>query len=316
MQCPYLTRTHVEHLSGASGRKTGAPDSVRTVSTAVVTDSTAYLPRELVAAASVPVTVVPLSVVLGGAAHREGIDITAEELSSALRRFAPVTTSRPSPQAFLDAYEAAAASGATDIISVHLSAEMSGTCQSAQLAARHSPVPVEVVDSRSLGMAMGYAVLSAAAASAAGRDLKHIAAVALSRSHGATVVFYVDTLEHLRRGGRIGAASALLGSALAIKPILTLVDGSIRPLERVRTSSRALARLAELAGVAASSALGVVDIAVQHLDSTERAQALAGQLHERVPNAGEVIVAELGAVVGAHVGPGTLAVVVSPRTPT
>jgi len=285
------------------------------VSIAIVTDSTAYLPRELVTAAPVPVTVVPLHVVLGGVEHQEGIDITTEELSAALRKFTPVTTSRPSPQVFLDAYEAAAAAGATGIASIHLSADMSGTCQSALLAAQESPVPVEVVDSRSLGMAMGYAVLSAAAASAAGRDLEAVAAVALSRSTGATVAFYVDTLEHLRRGGRIGAASALLGSALAIKPILTLVDGSIRPLERVRTSSRALARLAQLAGVAAASAEGVVDLAVQHLDTAERAHALAGQLRERLQNTGEVIVAELGAVVGAHVGPGTLAVAVSPRPP-
>jgi len=283
------------------------------VSIAIVTDSTAYLPRALVTGAPVPVTVVPLHVVLGGVEHQEGIDITTKDLSAALRRFTPVTTSRPSPQVFLDVYEAAAAAGATGIVSIHLSADMSGTCQSAQLAAQQSPVPVEVVDSRSLGMAMGYAVLSAAAASAGGRDLTDVAAVALSRSAGATVAFYVDTLEHLRRGGRIGAASALLGSALAIKPILTLVDGSIRPLERVRTSSRALARLAELAVSAASSADGALDIAVQHLDSAERAQSLAEQLRERVVTAGEVLVAELGAVVGAHVGPGTLAVVVSPR---
>ena len=283
------------------------------MSIAIVTDSTAYLPRELADAALVTVTVVPLHVVLGGVEHEEGSDVTPEELSAALRRFTPVTTSRPSPRRFLDAYEAAGATGATGIASIHLSAQMSGTCESAQLAARQSPVPVEVVDSRSLGMAMGYAVLSAAAASAAGADLQGVAAVALSRAEAATVAFYVDTLEHLRRGGRIGAASALLGSALAIKPLLTLVDGSIRPLERVRTASRALARLAELAVTAARSADGVVDIAVQHLDSAERARSLAEQLRERAPNAGRVIVAELGAVVGAHVGPGTLAVVVSPR---
>jgi DegV family protein with EDD domain len=283
------------------------------VSTAIVTDSTAYLPAELVANAAVPLTVVPLHVVLGGVEHQEGVDISTADLSAALRRFTPVSTSRPPPQAFLKAYEEAAAVGATGVVSIHLSADMSGTCQSAQLAAQQSPVPVEVVDSRSLGMAMGYAVLSAAEASAAGSDLNSIAAVALSRSHGATVVFYVDTLEHLRRGGRIGAASTLLGSALAIKPILALVDGSIRPLERVRTSSRALGRLAELAVHAASSAGGAVDVAVQHLGSAERAHALADQLRQRVPNADQVRIAELGAVVGAHVGPGTLAVVVSPR---
>ncbi|MDQ6714873.1 MAG: DegV family protein [Actinomycetota bacterium] len=283
------------------------------MSVAIVTDSTAYLPEAMVSGAPVPITVIPLHVVLGGTEHREGVDISTDDLSAALRRFIPVSTSRPAPQVFLDAYEAAVTAGATSIVSIHLSADMSGTCQSAQLAAQQSPVPVEVVDSRSLGMAMGYAVLSAAQASADDLDAQAVAAVALARSTGATVAFYVDTLEHLRRGGRIGAAAALVGSALAIKPLLSLVDGSIRPLERVRTSSRAIARLAELAVAAAESAAGTVDIAVQHLDSPERAEALAEQLRGRVPNVAETMVGELGAVVGAHVGPGTLAVVVSPR---
>jgi DegV family protein with EDD domain len=286
------------------------------VSIAVVTDSTAYLPRELLAAAPAPVTVVPLHVVLGGREHREGIDVSVADLSAALRSFVPVTTSRPSPAELLAAYSAAAEAGASGVVSVHLSSEMSGTCQSARLAAQQSPVPVEVVDSRSLGMAMGFAVLSAAQAAADGRSLSEVAAVARQRAVAAEVVFYVDTLEHLRRGGRIGAASALLGSALAIKPILTLGDGTIRPLERVRTATRALARLADLTVVAAErleSPGAVVDLAVQHLDAADRAQSLAETLRERVPSAGRLVVAELGAVVGAHVGPGTIAVVASPR---
>ncbi|MEO7236781.1 MAG: DegV family protein [Lapillicoccus sp.] len=283
---------------------------------AIVTDSTAYLPAELVDAAAAPITVVPLHVVIGGREHREGVDVSVSDLSTALRAFVPVTTSRPSPAELLDAYTAVADAGATHVVSVHLSSEMSGTVQSAHLAAQHSPVPVEVVDSRSLGMAMGFAVLSAAQASADGRPAGEVAAVARQRAGAAEVAFYVDTLEHLRRGGRIGAASALLGSALAIKPILTLVDGSIRPLERVRTSSRALARLADLTVAAAArmqAAGAVVDIAVQHLDSADRARTLAGTLSERVPGVGRLVVSELGAVVGAHVGPGTLAVVASPR---
>jgi DegV family protein with EDD domain len=286
------------------------------VSIAVVTDSTAYLPRELLAAAPAPVTVVPLHVVLGGRERREGVDVSGADLSAALRSFVPVTTSRPSPGELLEAYAAAAEAGASGIVSVHLSSEMSGTCQSARLAAQQSPVPVEVVDSRSLGMAMGFAVLSAAQAAADGRSPSEVAAVARQRAVAAEVVFYVDTLEHLRRGGRIGAASALLGSALAIKPILTLDDGTIRPLERVRTATRALARLADLTVAAAErleSTGAVVDLAVQHLDAADRAQSLAETLRERVPSAGRLVVAELGAVVGAHVGPGTIAVVASPR---
>ena len=100
-----------------------------------MTDSTAYLPANLVRAGSVPITVVPLHVIVGGRQHREGVDITIESLSEALQSFTPLSTSRPSPQEFLDAYEAAAASGASAVVSVHISSEMSGTCQSAQLAA-------------------------------------------------------------------------------------------------------------------------------------------------------------------------------------
>ena len=294
------------------------------MSVAIVTDSTAYLPGSVLDAHSIQV--VPLHVIVGGTEFSEGVDITTAEVAAALRAFKPVSTSRPSPQSFLDAYEKAAAGGADGIVSVHISADMSSTIESAHLAAQQSPVPVTVVDSRSLGMAMGYAVLSAAELAEQGASLEGVAAQARSRAEASTVVFYVDTLEHLRRGGRIGSASAFLGSALAIKPILGLVDGHIRPLEKVRTSSRALARLEELAVSAASDAEkagSLVDIAVHHLDSQSRAEDLAGRLRERVDGVGtageagagqgEVQVVELGAVVGAHVGPGTIAVAVSPR---
>lgn len=280
---------------------------------AIVTDSTAYLPASVVDAHGIHV--VPLHVIIGGTEFSEGVDVSTAEVAAALRSFKPVSTSRPSPQALLDAYEKAAADGAEGIVSVHISADMSSTVESAHLAAQHSPVPVHVVDSRSLGMAMGYAVVSAAALAADGASLEDVAAHALSRCEAATVVFYVDTLEHLRRGGRIGSASAFLGSALAIKPILGLVDGSIRPLEKVRTSTRALSRLEELAATAALApqVRHGVDIAVHHLDSQARAEALAAQLALRVPEA-SIEVVELGAVVGAHVGPGTIAVAVVPRS--
>ena len=123
--------------------------------------------------------------------------------------------------------------------------------------------------------------------------------------------FYVDTLEYLRRGGRIGAAQALLGTALAVKPLLHLQDGEIQPLEKVRTSSRAVARLEELALERAGAE--PVDIAVHHLDNAERADALAQRLQARLPAVGQMVVSEVGAVIGAHVGPGLLAVVVAPQ---
>jgi DegV family protein with EDD domain len=282
------------------------------VSVAIVTDSTASLPGDLVA--SHGIVVVPLHVVLGGRQFSEGIDVSTVELAAVLRKLTPVSTSRPSPQAFLEAYEAAAAGGADAVVSIHISSDMSGTVGSALLAARQSQIPVDVVDSRSVGMAMGFAVLSAAMAARQGLDARRIAEIASSRARAATVIFYVDTLEHLRRGGRIGAASALLGSALAIKPLLALSDGHISPIEKVRTASRALSRLEDLAleACAAAGEAGV-DIAVHHLDSEARAGDLADRLQSKAPSSTSVLLVELGAVVGAHVGPGTIAVGVSPR---
>lgn len=280
------------------------------MTTALVTDSTAYLSPELVDAHGIGV--VPLHVVVGGRERREGVDVGPGEVAEALRTFTPVSTSRPAPQAFLDVYRDLAEKGADAIVSVHISADMSSTIGSAQLAANSSPVPVTVVDSRSMGMAMGYAVLAGAELASGGGSAEDVADLVRARCDGATVVFYVDTLEHLRRGGRIGKANALLGSALAIKPILGLRDGSIVPLERVRTSSRAIARLEDLAVEAAASA-GSVDVAVHHLDSLERADKLAERLRSRIDGLEELIVVELGAVVGAHVGPGTLAIAISPR---
>ena len=280
---------------------------------AIVTDSTAYLPAEVVARHGI--RVVPLHVVLDGTELDEGVDVDPGQVAAALRAHRRVSTSRPTPSAFLDAYEAAAEAGAEEIVSVHISADMSGTVDSAMLAARHAPVPVEVVDSRSMGMAMGYAVLAAAEAAERGADARAVAGIARSRARATKVWFCVDTLEHLHRGGRIGKASALLGSALAIKPLLTLEDGHIELAEKVRTSARAVARMEDLAVGAAEAAGGdaCVELAVHHIDARDRALELAGRLHERLPGAPEPTLVELGPVVGAHVGPGTLAVVVAPR---
>lgn len=281
---------------------------------AVVTDSTAYLPADL--AARHQVRVVPLHVVIGGASYEEGRDISSAQVATALRSFRPVSTSRPSPGAVLQVYRQLADAGATHIVSVHISGAMSATLASAQIAADESPVPVTVVDSRSIGMAMGFAVLGAAEAAANGATAQVVAQIAGDLAAAASVSFYVDTLEYLRRGGRIGKAAALFGSALAIKPLLTMADGQIEPLERVRTTGKALTRMREraVAAAAAMDSADGVDIAVHHLDSRERAEHLAQALAEAVPDVRRVLLVELGAVVGAHVGPGTLATSVSPRT--
>ncbi|MFI9325946.1 DegV family protein [Kitasatospora sp. NPDC052868] len=276
---------------------------------ALVTDSTAYLPQQAVDHHGI--TVVPLSVAVGDTVLSEGVEISPKDVAEALRGKQRVTTSRPNPETFAAAYRAAAEAGARGIVSVHISGELSGTVEAARLAAAEAPVPVQVVDSRLVGMALGYAVLAAAEAAAAGGEPVEVAAAATRRASLTSGFFYVDTLEYLRRGGRIGAARALLGSALAVKPLLHLAGGRIEPLEKVRTASRAIARLEEIAVEQAGER--EVDIAVHHLAAGERAEPLAERLRARVPGLRELSVSEVGAVIGAHVGPGLLAVVVSPR---
>src|SRR4051794_35808766 len=189
--------------------------------TVVVTDSTASLPPEV--AQERGIVVVPLQVVIGATVYDEGADgATPELVAAALKDFRPVSTSRPTPAALLEVYERAAEDGATEIVSVHLSADMSGTFESAQLAARDAPVPVLTVDSRQVGVATGYAALSAAAVAAAGGSAEEAAGAALARAEASFSIFYVDTLEYLRRGGRVGAAAALVGGALAVKPLLQI----------------------------------------------------------------------------------------------
>jgi DegV family protein with EDD domain len=282
---------------------------------ALVTDSTASLPAQVVAERGI--TVVPLQVVIGATSYDEGVDaqVTPEMLADALKDWVPVSTSRPNPEAILEVYDKLAADGVDEIVSVHISAELSGTFESAQLAAKRASVPVTPVDSRQVGMGTGFAVLAAADAVEAGADATSAAAAARTRASRTTSLFYVDTLEYLRRGGRMGAAAALVGSALAVKPILTVEDGRVGPLEKVRTSAKALSRLEELAVEAAGDA--EVDVAVAHLASPERATQLAEHLTDRLAEGlgeREVHLGEIGAVLGAHVGPGMVAVAVARRT--
>ncbi|MGC4112312.1 MAG: DegV family protein [Nocardioides sp.] len=278
----------------------------------VVTDSTASLPPEV--ADDHGIVVVPLQVVIGASVYDEGPDgATPTMVAEALKDFRPVSTSRPAPAYLAEVYADVAAQGATAILSVHLSAQMSGTHESALLAARDAPVPVTVVDSRQVGVATGYAAVSAAEALAAGRTVEDAADAARRRADATTTLFYVDTLEYLRRGGRIGAAAAILGGALSVKPLLRIDDGRVVNLDRVRTSARALSRMEDLIVEAAGDL--PVDLCVSHLANPDRATELAGRLGERLADnlAGrDVWCGELGAVLGAHVGPGMVAVCVAP----
>jgi DegV family protein with EDD domain len=271
---------------------------------AVVTDSTAYLPAGL--AESHGIAVVPLTVTMGERTGREGVDLTPAEFAAWIARPGRrATTSQPSPAAFLDAF---AACGSDEVVAVHLSGALSGTVGAADAAGRVSGLSVRVVDSRQTGMGLGFAALAAASAAAAGGSLDAVASAAAEAAARTRTFFYVDTLEHLRRGGRIGAAAALVGTALSVKPLLHIADGAIAPLEKVRTAAKAIARLEELAVAEAGS--GPCCVAVHHLASADRATALLDRLRSRLPTLRESYLSEVGAVVGAHTGPGMLAVVV------
>ena len=272
----------------------------------VVTDSTAYLPATVVEAAGL--RVVPLTVTVSGRDGREGLEVSSADVARALReRRVAVTTSRPAPTEFATAYRELFDAGATGIVSVHLSARLSGTYESAELAAEEFGGRVAVVDSGSAGMAVGFVALAAAAVANDGGDLTAARAAAEVAAKNLSTLFYVDTLEFLRRGGRIGAASALLGTALSVKPILHVVDGEVVLREKVRTSARALARLGDL--VVEEAGESDVDIAVQHLDASDRAQALYDLLLTRLGSrVRRSYVSEVGAVVAAHTGPGVIGV--------
>ena len=277
---------------------------------AVVTDSTSYLPTQW--AVDNQITKVPVQVIVSGQAFREGVDISTAEVARALRDWLPVSTSRPSPVDFVNAYEQAAASGVDHIISAHLSAELSGTYQTALLAAKDSPVPVTVIDSRTLAMGLGFACLTGAELAEAGAEAEEVAAAVTSRARRSNTYFYVDSLEYLKRGGRIGKASAAIGAALRVKPILGVRDGRVELLEKARTPSKALARLLEISIAAAKADDGDVDVAVQHIDAPERADEIAEQISVALGGK-DIVRIEIGAVVGAHVGPGCVAVTIAPK---
>jgi DegV family protein with EDD domain len=275
---------------------------------AVIADSTCYLPTGW--ADDLGIGIVPVQVIVAGRVFDETEDAQAQCVTEALQRWQPVTTSRPSPLRFLRAYDQAIDAGASEIVVVTLSAAMSSTHESAVLAANECRIPVRVIDSRTIAMSLGFAAVSGALAARAGADGTAVAECIERRASLTSTYFYVDTLEYLRRGGRVGAARAAVGQALQVKPLLQVLDGQVASLEQVRTAGRALARLEELAVAAAGD--GDADVAVQHLASPDRSGALAGRLRERLP-AADVIVCPIGGVVGAHVGPGMVAVIVAPR---
>ncbi|MDQ1700137.1 MAG: fatty acid kinase fatty acid binding subunit [Frankiaceae bacterium] len=276
---------------------------------AVVTDSTNGLPAELIE--KYDVRVVPLQVVLGGRLGADGIDVTPADVAAALRAHVSVSTSRPTPTSFQRVYADAADEGHDAVVSVHLSAGLSGTCDAARVAAADAPVPVRVIDSTSTAMGLGFPVLAAAEAAAAGAGIDEVAGAATDAIAGTKTLFYVNSLDALRRGGRLGQAASLVGSALAVKPLLHVVDGRIALCEKVRTATKALLRLEELATADVGDAS--VDVAVHHLAAADKAAQFVASLRAALPGLASAYVTEVGAVLGAHVGLGLLGVVVHRR---
>lgn len=276
-----------------------APQQVR-----VVTDSTACLPAGL---PDGPL-VVPLRVLVGEETYTEGEDITPERLVELVAKGTQVTTSQPPPEAFAAVYRGLGEEGARSIVSVHLSGALSGTVGSAGTAAARSPLQVRAVDSRTGAAGLGFAARAAAECAAAGADAAHVAARAIEVAGTANAVFVVDTLEHLRRGGRLSGPVAALGTVLGVRPILAMRDGRIELAQRVRTRAAGMERLLDLAGESVATATRPV-VGVQHFGAPDRARTLAGRLRTRTR--AEVEISDISAVIGVHVGPGTLAVVVA-----
>ena len=275
---------------------------------AVVTDSTACLPAGL--AVRYGIGVVPLRVVAAGLAADDGPSALSGALGAELRRGARLSTASPAPERFAAAYAAAAQAGAGAVVSVHVSACLSGTVNSAGLAASGAPVPVRVVDSRSLGMGVGFAALAAAEAAGAGADCDGVARAACGRAETLRSFFVLDTLDQLSAGGRLPRGPSAAAAGLTVRPLLHLADGRVAVLEKLRTPSAALRRLEEAAAEFAAGR--PVDVAVQYLGPPERGQTLAGRLEQLIPGARHRYLAEAGPVIRAHTGPGMLGVVVAP----
>lgn len=277
------------------------------MSVGIVTDSTAYLPKPLVA--ELAIEVVPLQVISNGQAFDEVDGITVEKVATLLRAGKSVTTSRPNPDLFVETFEKLRNKGAESIVSVHLSSELSGTYEAAVLASRRVDFPVEVVDSRGIAMMMGFAVLAGARLAKAGSTQAKVVSAINRKCAGASIIFYVDSLEFLERGGRINAMQARMGKAMDLKPLLHMINGKVEQRELVRSSEKALARMVDLVSAAARIKS---EIAVHHVEAQDAAQEIAYQLKSRT-GVTNIEVTPAGAVVGTHVGPGSLAVVVSPQ---
>ncbi len=272
---------------------------------AVVTDSTCDIPPALIR--EMGITVVPLTVTVGGKSYLDGVDLSPEEFYRLLATHPDnVSTSQPSVGDFVQAYTRLCSS-TKSIVSLHISSKLSGTFNAAAAArdAVMARCQVEVIDTQSASLGLGFPVLTAAEAARRGEGLKEVAAAVRRVIPHIHLTLFVDSLEYLQRGGRIGRAQAFLGSMLNVKPILKLEDGEFQPVERVRTRAKALERIYEFVELFPS----IERIALLYTTTPEDAETLARRIEPLVPRE-KLLIAPLGAVTGAHVGPGIVAAVV------
>ncbi|WP_278234833.1 DegV family protein [Isoptericola sp. AK164] len=282
----------------------------------VVTDSTACLPgpgdlpADVLLPRELAPVVVPLHVVTDDTELREGLDVRPADVAERIAAGERLTTSQPTTAELTAAYGDLAAQGARAVVSVHLSGKLSGTVETAERAGQRAMLPVRVVDSRTAAMGLGFAADEAARCAAAGCDAAHVARRAAEVAASARTTFLVDSLDHLRRGGRLSAPAAALGTALGVRPILALDDGGIDLVQRVRTRRASVARLVAIALEQVRTATRPA-VAVHHLGAPDQAAEVADALAGRLGFT--PVVTPVSAVLGAHVGPGALAVVVVDR---
>lgn len=273
----------------------------------VVTDSTANLPAELMD--TNPIRVLPLQVIWGDEILRDGVDIQPTQFYTRLQdaKVMP-TTSQTTPEEFKQAYAGLIEDG-YEILSIHISSKLSGTLDSAIQAKRSFPTAsIELVDSLSTSMAMGFQVMAAARVAAAGGTLKDCKTVAEKAREQTGVYFTLNTLEFLQRGGRIGGAAAFLGTVLNLKPILELQDGQIEAVERVRTMNKSIDRLLDLVEARLNAEPGPVRLCAIHGNAFEEANRLLNKAIKRFSSSlvRETVISDISPVLGTHTGPGAL----------
>lgn len=274
---------------------------------AIITDSTSDLSAEQLQRLNV--ARVPLNVHFQGKTHRDWLDITPGDIIRGVQGGADLpTTSQPSPADFGKAYQDAADAGATEVLVVTISSELSGTFQSANLAAKDAPLPVSIVDSRQASAGISALVRRAAEMRDQGADTAAIVAKLESMKPHMAVLFTVGGLEFLQKGGRVGRASALLGGLLNIKPILTLEEGKIVPAAKARGSKKAIAEMVERLKAHIAAHPGELVLDFLHVQDPEAAKTLEQAVKDAGIAFGRGELVEIGAVIAAHTGPGTFAV--------